>query len=258
LKKYIQYAKQRIKPVLTKKASEYIVKKYSDLRNSDPANNEKRTAPVTARTLETLIRLSTAHAKLRLSKVIEVKDAKVAEEMLRFALFKEIARKNEPKRRKIALFGDNEEQEDEPETESEEDDLEVQGISEYERQQNTPSATPPAEGQASQVADDLDHMHLSQQPLTETTSERNVEAADNLEGISTERYERFLSVMSSIVNSLFFDNTSGSCSKEQVIDLINEDLPQEEIFSPEEIASGFAKMESSNYIMVDEGKVYKL
>lgn len=259
LKKYIQYAKQRIKPVLTKKASEYIVKKYSELRNSDPANNEKRTAPVTARTLETLIRLSTAHAKLRLSKAIEVKDAKVAEEMVRFALFKEIAKKNEPKRRKIALYGDAEEEDDnEPETESE--DEEVQGIGEYEPQQNTPSATPPAtppaEGQASRVAEDLGHMHLSQ-PLAES-SDRNIDAADQLEGISAERYEKFLSVMSAIVNSLLFDNSSGSCLTDQVIEMVNEDLPQEEIFSPVEIASGFAEMENSNFIMRDEQKVYKL
>lgn len=258
LKKYIQYAKQRIKPVLTKKASEYIVKKYSELRNSDPANNEKRTAPVTARTLETLIRLSTAHAKLRLSKSIEVKDAKVAEEMVRFALFKEIAKKNEPKRRKIALYGDvEEEDDDEPETESEDEEVEGHAIAEYEPQENTPSATPPAEGQASQVADDLDQMHLTQQPLSEATNELNVDTED-LEGISAERYEKFLSVMSSIVNSLLFDNSNGSCLTDRVIEVINEDLPQEEIFSPVEIASGFSKMEKSNYIMFDETKTYKL
>lgn len=267
LKKYIQYAKQRVKPVLTKNASDYIVKKYSDLRNSDPSSNEKRTAPVTARTLETLIRLSTAHAKLRLSKTIDVKDAKVAEEMLRYALFKEVARKNQPKRRKMAMYGDEDEEdegvndeEDEEESSNEDEaTTPASGLAEYEPQQGTPSATPPPVAQediAEDMAEDLDHMHLSQRPLAET-AQSNV-AADHLEGISAERYDKFLKIMNSLINSLTFDNTDGSCSAEQVINEINEDLSQEEIFTPVEIDSGFRKMEDSNYIMTDGQKIYKI
>jgi len=43
--------------------------------------------PITVRTLETLIRLSTAHAKLRLSRIVEVKDARVAVKLLYYSLF---------------------------------------------------------------------------------------------------------------------------------------------------------------------------
>jgi len=58
---------------------------------------------MTARTLETLIRLSTAHAKARLSSKVEYDDAVAAEEILRFALFKEILKreKKHNKRRKL-------------------------------------------------------------------------------------------------------------------------------------------------------------
>ena len=58
---------------------------------------------MTARTLETLIRLSTAHAKARLSSKVEYDDAVAAEEILRFALFKEILKreKKQHKRRKL-------------------------------------------------------------------------------------------------------------------------------------------------------------
>lgn len=100
VKKYIQYAKSRIKPVLTKGAADHIVATYSALRNDEMTGNQRKTSPMTARTLETLIRLSTAHAKARLSNRVEEKDAKVAESILRFALFKEVVEDERRKRRK--------------------------------------------------------------------------------------------------------------------------------------------------------------
>ncbi|KAI1954986.1 MCM DNA helicase complex subunit [Ophidiomyces ophidiicola] len=102
VKKYIQYAKTRIKPVLTKGAADHIVATYSALRNDELTGNQRRTSPMTARTLETLIRLSTAHAKARLSNRVDEKDAKVAESILRFALFKEVVEDERRKRRKTA------------------------------------------------------------------------------------------------------------------------------------------------------------
>jgi DNA replication licensing factor MCM3 len=71
IKKYIQYAKSRIKPVLTKGAADHIVATYSALRNDELEGNQRKTSPMTARTLETLIRLATAHAKARLSNRVE-------------------------------------------------------------------------------------------------------------------------------------------------------------------------------------------
>jgi DNA replication licensing factor MCM3 len=120
IRKYIQYAKLRIKPVLTKGASDYIIATYSGLRNDDLTINERRTSPITARTLETLIRLSTAHAKARLSRRVEESDARVAEDILRFALFKELV-KSRTKRRKTTadLEMDSEESGTESEVEEE-------------------------------------------------------------------------------------------------------------------------------------------
>lgn len=100
VKKYIHYAKTRCKPVLTLGASNYITATYSALRNDEMEGNQRRTSPMTARTLETLIRLATAHAKSRLSSRVEEKDAEAAEEILRFALFKEVV-KSRRKRRKL-------------------------------------------------------------------------------------------------------------------------------------------------------------
>ena len=49
-----------------------------------------QTQPVTVRTLETLIRLSTAHAKARLSRHVEAEDAEVAIELVDYAYFKKV------------------------------------------------------------------------------------------------------------------------------------------------------------------------
>ena len=120
IKKYIQYAKSRVKPVLSKGAADHIIATYSALRNDELSGNQRRTSPITARTLETLIRLSTAHAKSRLSNRVDEKDAKSAESILRFAMFKEVVEDERRKRRKVTSFDDDEESSDE-DSDSEDD-----------------------------------------------------------------------------------------------------------------------------------------
>lgn len=107
IKKYIQYAKQRIKPELSQEAVNFIVTTYSALRNDELEGNQRKTSPMTARTLETLIRLSTAHAKARLSNVVLEQDAVIAAQILRFALFKEVAEPERRKRRKTHRDADS-------------------------------------------------------------------------------------------------------------------------------------------------------
>lgn len=101
IKKYIQYAKSQRKPILTKGAADHIVTTYSNLRNDELEGNQRKTSPMTARTLETLIRLATAHAKARLSHRVDERDAEAAESIMRFALFKEVVEDERRKRRKV-------------------------------------------------------------------------------------------------------------------------------------------------------------
>ncbi|XP_052179332.1 DNA replication licensing factor MCM3 homolog 2 isoform X1 [Diospyros lotus] len=88
LKKYIHYAKHRIQPELTDEASDCIATAYAELR--DASSNAKTgggTLPITARTLETIIRLSTAHAKLKLSRQVLKSDVEAALKVLNFAIY---------------------------------------------------------------------------------------------------------------------------------------------------------------------------
>ncbi|XP_072436307.1 zygotic DNA replication licensing factor mcm3-like isoform X1 [Chiloscyllium punctatum] len=110
MRKYIHVAKI-VKPVLTSEAANYIAEQYSNLRNQDQMSSDvARTSPVTARTLETLIRLSTAHAKARMSKTIDMQDSEAAAELVQFAYFKKVLEK-EKKRRKEESDVETEEEE---------------------------------------------------------------------------------------------------------------------------------------------------
>lgn len=90
LQKYIFLAKSRPPPVLTDEAISAIADFYADLRQQCAGiGGRSRTVIPTARTLEAAVRLSTAHAKLRLSTTVTSDDAKVASELLRFTLLGE-------------------------------------------------------------------------------------------------------------------------------------------------------------------------
>ena len=86
-RKYIAYAKQRIKPSLTDDAVEEIKKFYVELRNV-PVSSEGtlRPIPISARQLQALIRMSEASAKMRLSEKVTMDDAKRAIEIMKYYL----------------------------------------------------------------------------------------------------------------------------------------------------------------------------
>ncbi len=86
-RKYVAYAKQRIKPELTDEAVEELKKFYVELRNR-PVSSESvmRPIPISARQLQALIRMSEASAKIRLSKLVTKDDAKEAIELMKYYL----------------------------------------------------------------------------------------------------------------------------------------------------------------------------
>jgi replicative DNA helicase Mcm len=86
-RKYVAYAKQRVKPLLTDDAVEEIKKFYVELRNM-PVSSEgsMRPIPISARQLQALIRMSEASAKMRLSERVTAEDAKRAIEIIKYYL----------------------------------------------------------------------------------------------------------------------------------------------------------------------------
>ena len=74
-------------PVLTQAASEELVRSYVELRNMghDPRTSERRIT-ATTRQLESMIRLSEAHARSRLSGFVELVDVQEACRLMRDAI----------------------------------------------------------------------------------------------------------------------------------------------------------------------------
>ena len=86
-RKYIAYAKQRIKPKLDNDAVEEIKRFYIELRNMPVASESAmRPIPISARQLQALIRMSEASAKLRLSESVTIDDARRAIEIMKYYL----------------------------------------------------------------------------------------------------------------------------------------------------------------------------
>ncbi len=87
LRKYIAYAKQKIKPKLSEEASDEIKEFYVKLRNqSIKSDADIKPIPITARQLEGIVRLSEAYAKARLSEEVKKQDARKAIDLLKYSL----------------------------------------------------------------------------------------------------------------------------------------------------------------------------
>lgn len=80
LRKYIAYSKTHCFPKLSYEAKEYLVNFFTETRKA--ADTVKNSVPITVRSLEAAKRLSIANAKLRLSDVVEQKDAIAAIKLL--------------------------------------------------------------------------------------------------------------------------------------------------------------------------------
>ena len=86
LTSYISYARNHISPALTAEAGDALATEYVALRKAgeDPRSSERRIT-ATTRQLESMIRLSEAHARMRFSGSVEREDVEEASRLIREA-----------------------------------------------------------------------------------------------------------------------------------------------------------------------------
>ena len=96
IRKYVSYARLKVNPAMTMEAGTVLVEAYADFRQRSRPQpgggggyHHQATLPITARMLESMVRLSEAHARCRLAPTVTVDDANAAVALLRFALYSE-------------------------------------------------------------------------------------------------------------------------------------------------------------------------
>lgn len=285
IKKYIQYAKLQRKPVLTKGAADHVVATYSALRNDELEGNQRKTSPMTARTLETLIRLATAHAKARLSHRVEERDAEAAESILRFALFKEVVEDERKKRRKTTRGGDDDAMSEDSSSSEDDDDNDNDHGEEPRRNGTTPrrsgrtnGATRASNGDnGGDVENDSsgdDDLYTASPSTNRRTTQSQMSVAssapasqlltsqgDESQGtngtnghtqqqpISAERLRDFRTALGQLVNTSVFQNESADV--EPLVQAVNEKLgrTQNGAYGLEEASMALNAMGDRNEIM---------
>ncbi|EHB06890.1 DNA replication licensing factor MCM3 [Heterocephalus glaber] len=248
MKKYIHVAKI-IKPSLTQESASYIAEEYSRLRSQDSMSSDTaRTSPVTARTLETLIRLATAHAKARMSKTVDLQDAEEAVELVQYAYFKKVLEK-EKKRKKRS--------EDESETEDEEE--KSQEDHEQKRKRRRTRQSDAKDGDSydpydfSDTEEEMPQVHT---PKTADSQEtlKTAESQETQESQKVELRESRLKAFKVALLDVFREAHAQSVGLAHLTESVNQD--KEEPFSAEEIQAALDKMQDANQVMVSEGIVF--
>lgn len=245
MRKYINIAKC-MKPKLTQQACELISSEYSRLRSQELADSDMaRTQPVTARSLETLIRLATAHAKARMAKTVTAADAEAAIELVQFAYFKKVLEKEKKKRRRASSdMSEGEEHGDEEVTTSE-------GTTQRTKRARQTAAVIDSEDEDEEmpaaVADvnDLTVRSSIQDPRPSTSTVPDSVETPSLTSMDDARFKMFKNGL----QKLFRETRQQSLSMTQVVEYINKESGDETL-TQNEINFALHRMTEDNQIMV--------
>lgn len=260
MRKYIHLAKC-LKPKLSIAACEVISNEYSRLRSEEEQDKDMaRTQPVTARTLETLIRLSTAHAKARMGQQVSVVDAQAAIELVQFAYFKKVLEKEKRKRRRS-----------EDDASTDDDEMDTEQTVQTELSTTSPSTRrQPKRTRTNETEsydfDDSEDMQLIQPPdagdLTQRKTRKSISAQSSEQSstigaaavepdfISEKRF----AVFKQKLNQAFRAAREQTLALERLTAMINENST--EPFRQQEINAAVELMSEANQIMVADGMVF--
>lgn len=252
MRKYIHIAKC-LKPKLTEQACEVIANEYSRLRSEESLESDvARTQPVTARTLETLIRLATAHARARMAKTITVDDAQAAIELVQFAYFKKVLEKSKKKRRRDDEDSDEEGEEADttngkehtPERRSKRKRVEPQQSEEMDEDDDIVSPPPDA--------GDLTRRESRRSLPASSTAAKGKPAEEPAEKPHIEP-DRLFAFKNSL-QKFFRESREQSLSLERIHNYVNENNARN--FTSGEIQAAVDRMTEDNQIMVADGIVF--
>ncbi|XP_062308832.1 MCM3 minichromosome maintenance deficient 3 (S. cerevisiae), like isoform X1 [Osmerus eperlanus] len=240
IRKYIHVAKL-VKPVLTQEASDHIAEEYARLRSHDQVNSESaRTIPVTARALETMIRLATAHAKARMSKTTELADAEAALELIQFAYFKKILEKE--KKRKVP------------------DDSMDLSQSQSQSQGLTSQRATRTRHHASK--DDMDVTGAESDPYNFSGDEGDSQPSLKPKPVSqsmkkTDLNQDRMKIFKTALLKAFKTTRSQSVAVTELLTLVNETAHgQDHTFEAQEVDQLLGRMQEQNQVMMSEGVVF--
>ncbi|KAJ4888657.1 DNA replication licensing factor MCM3 [Raphanus sativus] len=223
LKKYIHYAKHRIQPELTDEASERIAEAYADLRNAGSDTKTGGTLPITARTLETIIRLATAHAKMKLSRKVTKADAEAALKLMNFAIYHQ------------ELTEMDEREQEERQREQTEQERTPRG---NQRRSNDNGQENVSANVESETADPMDVDEPPVEQFSGTVSAARIEAFERVFGQHM-RTNRLDDISVADIETVVNNNGVGASR-----------------YSADEIMALLEKLQDDNKVMISDGKVH--
>ncbi|XP_066245196.1 DNA replication licensing factor Mcm3 isoform X2 [Euwallacea similis] len=249
MRKYIHFVKI-LKPQLTDEASEIIAEEYSRLRSEEALENDvARTQPVTARTLETMIRLSTAHAKARISRLVTAEDAHVAIELIQYAYFKKVLEK-EKKRRRRGSQSESDEDDDDNDNPKPKRSRQTNGAESEEEIASTQSSTRSRRGALNGTAD--------MEVATESPSRVNGHAQDSnameVDEVPREISQDRLATFRTLLNRAFQENRTQALSLVRVEEFVNKENSTP--YTQGEIKAAIEKMSEENQVMMADGILF--
>ncbi|XP_010481469.1 PREDICTED: DNA replication licensing factor MCM3 isoform X1 [Camelina sativa] len=226
LKKYIHYAKHRITPKLTDEASERIAEAYADLRNAGSDTKTGGTLPITARTLETIIRLATAHAKMKLSREVTKTDAEAALKLMNFAIYHQ------------ELTEMDEREQEERQREQTEQERTPSGRRGNQRSNNEDGAENDAANVDSETADPMEVDEPPVEQFSGTVSAARIEVFERVFGQHM-RTHRLDDISIADIETVVNNNGVGASR-----------------YSADEIMALLEKLQDDNKVMISDGKVH--
>merc|ERR1719187_2033648 len=192
--------------------------------------------------LETLIRLSTAHAKARLSKTVDLQDAELAIELVQYATFKKVLEKSKKSKR----GRDDESGEDSDDEDMVDDEAEEQ-VSKRPRKQPGDEGYDPFEFEDQPVS--------PKKKLQKKKPAETEEADDTMDITTTPLTQERLSTFKSSLTKLFRDERAQSIPMSRVRSFIKAEHKTQP-FSQEDIDSALNTMMEDNKVMVAEDVLF--